>query len=621
LATTNEEEVGNRMCGIVGVVAQREVSEILLEGLRRLEYRGYDSAGIAMLNHDGKLQRTRRQGKVSELSDACRETPPVGRSGIAHTRWATHGEPSEINAHPHVSEGIAVVHNGIIENHESLRDYLIQEGYVFESETDTEVIAHLLNHELKIGSTLRDTMGRVLDQLEGAYAVAIIDENNPGTVMAARLGSPLVVGLGIGENYIASDPQALRPVTDRFIFLEEGELVEITAAEVSIFGHNKTVVESRAVTLDQRHDPADKGSYRHYMQKEIFEQPEAIKRTLAGRLSNKHVLTHAFGISAESVFQEVSAIQIVACGSSYYTGLVAKYWFEEYAGVPCQVEIASELRYRKSVVLPKTLLVTISQSGETADTLAALRDANDKNYIASLCLCNVPNSSLVRESDLSLMLEAGTEICVASTKAFTNQLVDLLLLVGAIGQYNQLDGAGHRQLVEALKTLPGVVKSTLKLDDQIRHIADKFADKHHALFLGRGSHYPIALEGALKLKEISYIHAEGYPAGELKHGPLALVDDDMPVIAVAPGDELIEKLKSNLEEVRARGAELIVFADEYVTIRNAERVTVLKVPSCSQLISPIIYTIPVQLLAYHVAVYKGTDVDQPRNLAKSVTVE
>jgi glucosamine--fructose-6-phosphate aminotransferase (isomerizing) len=609
------------MCGIVGVVAQREVSEILLEGLRRLEYRGYDSAGIAMLNQEGKLQRTRRQGKVSELSDACRETPPVGKSGIAHTRWATHGEPSELNAHPHVSEGIAVVHNGIIENHESLRDSLIQKGYVFESATDTEVIAHLLHHELKTGSTLRDTMGRVLDQLEGAYAVAIIDENNPGTVIAARLGSPLVVGLGIGENYIASDPQALRPVTDRFIFLEEGELVEITAAEVSIFGHNQAVVESRTVTLDQRHDPADKGSYRHYMQKEIFEQPEAIKRTLAGRLSNKHVLTHAFGISAESVFQEVGAIQIVACGSSYYTGLVAKYWFEEYAGVPCQVEIASELRYRKAVVLPKTLLVTISQSGETADTLAALRDANDKNYIASLCLCNVPNSSLVRESDLSLMLEAGTEICVASTKAFTNQLVDLLMLVGAIGQYNLLDGAGHRELVEALQTLPGVVKSTLKLDDQIRRIAEKFVDKHHALFLGRGSHYPIALEGALKLKEISYIHAEGYPAGELKHGPLALVDDDMPVIAVAPGDELIEKLKSNLEEVRARGAELIVFADEFVTIRNAERVTVLKVPSCSQLISPIIYTIPVQLLAYHVAVFKGTDVDQPRNLAKSVTVE
>ncbi len=609
------------MCGIVGVVAQREVSEILLEGLRRLEYRGYDSAGIAMLNHDGKLQRTRRQGKVSKLSDACRETPPVGRSGIAHTRWATHGEPSELNAHPHASGGIAVVHNGIIENHESLRENLTKEGYVFESATDTEVIAHLLHHELKTASGLRDAMGRLLDQLEGAYAVAVIDENHPGSVMAARLGSPLVVGLGIGENYIASDPQALRPVTDRFIFLEEGELVEITAAEVSIFGHNKDVVESRAVTLDERRDGADKGNYRHYMQKEIFEQPAAIERTLAGRVSDKRVLTHAFGIAAESVFREVGAVQIVACGSSYYTGLVAKYWFEEYAGIPCQVEIASELRYRKTVVLPKTLLVTISQSGETADTLAALRDAKDKNYIASLCLCNVPNSSLVRESDLSLMLEAGIEICVASTKAFTNQLVDLLLLVGAIGQYNELDDAGHRELVEALKTLPDVMKSMLKLDDQICHIAEKFADKEHALFLGRGSHYPIALEGALKLKEISYIHAEGYPAGELKHGPLALVDDDMPVVAVAPGDELIEKLKSNLEEVRARGAELIVFADEHVTMREAERVTVLKVPSCSALISPIVYTIPVQLLAYHVAVYKGTDVDQPRNLAKSVTVE
>lgn len=609
------------MCGIVGVVAQREVSEILLEGLRRLEYRGYDSAGIAMLDHDGKLQRTRRQGKVSKLSDACRETPPVGSSGIAHTRWATHGEPSELNAHPHASGGVAVVHNGIIENHESLRDNLTKEGYVFESATDTEVIAHLLHHELKTASDLRDAMDRLLDQLEGAYAIAVLDENHAGRVVAARLGSPLVVGLGIGENYIASDPQALRPVTDRFIFLEEGEVVEITSAEVSIFGHNQDVVESRAVTLDERHDAANKGHYRHYMQKEIFEQPAAIERTLAGRLSDKHVLTHAFGVAAESVFREVGAIQIVACGSSYYTGLVAKYWFEEYAGIPCQVEIASELRYRKTAVLPKTLLVMMSQSGETADTLAALRDATDKNYIASLCVCNVPNSSLVRESDLSLMLEAGTEVCVASTKAFTNQLVDLLLLVGAIGQYNDLDAAGHLELVEALKTLPDVVRSTLKLDDQICHIAEKFVAKDHALFLGRGSHYPIALEGALKLKEISYIHAEGYPAGELKHGPLALVDDDMPVVAVAPGDELIEKLKSNLEEVRARGAELIVFADEDVAMAEAERVTVLKVPSCSALISPIVYTIPVQLLAYHVAVYKGTDVDQPRNLAKSVTVE
>lgn len=609
------------MCGIVGVVAKREVSEILLEGLRRLEYRGYDSAGIAMLNHEGELHRTRRLGKVSELSDACHETPPIGMTGIAHTRWATHGEPSELNAHPHVSEGIAVVHNGIIENHELLRERLVKEGYVFESGTDTEVIAHLMHHELKTAASLREAMDRLLDQLEGAYAVAVIDENYPGRVMAARLGSPLVVGLGIGENYIASDPQALRPVTDRFIFLEEGELVEITTDGVSIFGHNNAAVESRAITLDERHDASDKGNFRHYMQKEIFEQPVAIERTLAGRISDKHVLTHAFGTAAESIFREVGAIQIVACGSSYYTGLVAKYWFEEYAGVPCQVEIASELRYRKTVVLPKTLLVTISQSGETADTLAALRDAKDEKYIASLCLCNVPNSSLVRESDLSLMLEAGTEICVASTKAFTNQLVDLLLLVGAIGQYNELDDAGHRELVEALKNLPDVVQETLKLDEEICHIAEKFVDKHHALFLGRGSHYPIALEGALKLKEISYIHAEGYPAGELKHGPLALVDDDMPVVAVAPGDELIEKLKSNLEEVRARGAELFVFADEHVTMADAEGVTVLRVPACSPLISPIVYTIPVQLLAYHVAVYKGTDVDQPRNLAKSVTVE
>ena len=609
------------MCGIVGVVANREVNEILLEGLRRLEYRGYDSAGIATLNAEGKLQRTRRQGKVLELSEACLKNPPTGKSGIAHTRWATHGAPSELNAHPHASGGIAVVHNGIIENHEPLRDALTKKGYQFESSTDTEVIAHLLHHELKSAPGLREAMNRVLSQLEGAYAIAVLDEGHPGSVMAARLGSPLVVGVGIGENYIASDPQALRPVTDRFIFLEEGELVEITATDVTIFGNDKSLVDSRAVTLDKRDDATDKGEFRHYMQKEIFEQPAAIERTLAGRISDKQVLTQAFGVSAETVFREVAAIQIVACGSSYYTGLVAKYWFEEYAGLPCQIEIASEFRYRKTIVLPKTLLVTISQSGETADTLAALRDAKDKNYIASLCLCNVPNSSLVRESDLSLMLEAGTEICVASTKAFTNQLVDLLLLVGAIGQYNALDDTGQRELVEALKSLPDVVRSTLELDEQICHIAEKFVGKNHALFLGRGSHYPIALEGALKLKEISYIHAEGYPAGELKHGPLALVDDDMPVVAVAPGDTLIEKLKSNLEEVRARGAELIVFADEYVPMRDTERVTVLRVPACSALISPIIYTIPVQLLAYHVAVSKGTDVDQPRNLAKSVTVE
>ena len=609
------------MCGIVGVVARREVSEILLEGLRRLEYRGYDSAGIAMLDHGGKLQRIRRLGKVSELSEACRQNPPAGYSGIAHTRWATHGIPSEQNAHPHVSTGLAVVHNGIIENHEELRASLEKKGYIFESATDTEVIAHQLHEELKGASSLRDAMNRLLDKLEGAYAVAVIDENNPGKLMAVRLGSPLVVGLGIGENYIASDPQALRPVTDRFIFLEEGELVEVTESEISIFGHNKAAVETRTITLDERQESADKGKYRHYMQKEIFEQPAAIERTLSGRVGDKLVFTDAFGVGAKKIFKETRAIQIVACGSSYYAGLVARYWFEQYAGLPCQVEIASELRYRHTAVLPGTLLVILSQSGETADTLAALRGAKDPNYLASLCLCNVPNSSVVRECDLVLMLQAGVEICVASTKAFTNQLVDLLMLVAAVGQYHEMTEETHKELVQALLDLPQLVQETLKLDAAIRQIAERFVEKRHALFLGRGSHYPIALEGALKLKEISYIHAEGYPAGELKHGPLALVDDDMPVVAVAPGDELIEKLKSNLEEVRARGAELFVFADENAALTQQPGVTIVKLPACSAMVSPIIYTIPVQLLAYHVAVLKGTDVDQPRNLAKSVTVE
>lgn len=609
------------MCGIVGVVAEREVREILLEGLRRLEYRGYDSAGVALINGDGEITRLRRLGKVSELTSACQEYKPRGMTGIAHTRWATHGEPSETNAHPHLSNNIAVVHNGIIENHAELRTELADAGYAFESGTDTEVIAHLLHREsVKLGN-LKDAMDSALDRLDGAYAIAVIDRNQPDRVLAARLGSPLVVGLGIGENYVASDPQALRPVTDRFIFLEEGELVEISSAEVSIFGHNQDSVESRAITLDERHDATDKGNYRHYMVKEIFEQPDAIARSLSGRVTDKHVLTHAFGNGADEIFRDVQAVQIVACGSSYYTGLVASYWFEQYAGIPCRVEIASEMRYRESVALPNTMLVTLSQSGETADTLAALRAADDDNYLVKMCLCNVPNSTLVRESDLSMMLEAGVEICVASTKAFTNQLVDLLLLVAAVGQYHGLDEETHQELVQALHELPGLVSETLKLDYHIQLISERFVEKHHALFLGRGSHYPIALEGALKLKEISYIHAEGYPSGELKHGPLALVDDDMPVVAVAPGDELIEKLMSNLEEVRARGAELIVFADEQSPIESRSGVTVLKMPSCSTAISPIVYTIPVQLLAYHVAVFKGTDVDQPRNLAKSVTVE
>ncbi len=609
------------MCGIVGVVAQREVTGILLEGLRRLEYRGYDSAGVALIGEDGDIQRVRRLGKVSELDQACELTPPNGHIGIAHTRWATHGEPSERNAHPHVSAGVAVVHNGIIENHEPLRHALQQAGYVFESDTDTEVLAHLLHQAQADSDDLKQAMSKVVDKLEGAYAIAAIDKSDPERIVAVRLGSPLVVGLGIGENYIASDPQALRPVTDRFIYLEEGELVEITRSDVSIVGHSESSIDSRTVKLDYRHDATEKGNFRHYMMKEIFEQPDAVTRTLSGRLSDRHVLTQAFGTGAEPVFREVNAVQIVACGSSFYAGLVAKYWFEHYAGLPCQVEVASELRYRSTVVLPGTLLVAISQSGETADTLAALRAATSEHYLAKLCVCNVPNSTMVRECDLTLMLEAGVEICVASTKAFTNQLVDLLLLVAAVGQYHGLSEAQHVEIVSALHALPETMERTLLMNEEIQKIAEMFVEKHHALFLGRGSHYPIALEGALKLKEISYIHAEGYPSGELKHGPLALVDDDMPVVAVAPGDDLIEKLKSNLEEVRARGAELLIFADEHISMVEQSGVTVLKVPACSVMVSPIVYTMPVQLLAYHVAVLKGTDVDQPRNLAKSVTVE
>jgi glucosamine--fructose-6-phosphate aminotransferase (isomerizing) len=609
------------MCGIVGAATRRNVAGILLEGLQRLEYRGYDSAGLSIVDGYGDIQRLRRLGKVNVLSEAWHAAPVDGQLGISHTRWATHGIPSTDNAHPHHSgDRVAVVHNGIIENHESLRAALQADGYVFTSETDTEVMAHLIHQEVERCQDLRLGVSQALARLQGAYAVAVIHQDYPSTIIAARVGSPLVIGLGIGENFVASDPQALRPVTDRFIFLDEGEMVEVSPDAIVIHGTNDSSIASRTVRIDERIDATDKGNHRHYMTKEIFEQPETVAATLQGRVTGKHVLESAFGVGAAAVFGQTQAVQIVACGSSYYTGLVARYWFEEIAGIPCSVEVASEFRYRQVAVAPGTLLVTISQSGETADTLAALRNATHENYVASLCLCNVANSSLVRESDLSLLIHAGPEICVASTKAFTAQLADLLILVIAIAKHHGLCEAAEQLLVTALNSVPSKINEALAMDDAIKIVAEQFVDKHHALFLGRGPHYPIALEGALKLKEISYIHAEGYPSGELKHGPLALVDSDMPVVAVAPTDELLDKLKSNLQEVRARGGQLIVFGDSS-RFNDEPGTTVVHMPHCDPLIAPIIYTIPMQLLAYHVAVAKGTDVDQPRNLAKSVTVE
>lgn len=609
------------MCGIVGAAAHRQVGAILLEGLQRLEYRGYDSAGMAIVNSAGEMQRLRCVGKVAALGKAFAERGLPGSLGIAHTRWATHGEPTEANAHPQVSgDLVSVVHNGIIENHEALRDALRLEGYTFESQTDTEVIAHLIHKEtLQAGDFLKGVQ-RSLAQLEGAYAIAAIHRDYPDRIIAARVGSPLVVGRGIGENFIASDTHALRPVTDRFIYLDEGELVQISRGKIEIFGNNSTSIESRTIRLDGQFDAADKGNYRHFMMKEIHEQPSTVGATLQGRVTTKHVLPNVFGQGADEIFKRTRAVQIVACGSSYLTGMVAHYWIERYANIPCQVEIASEFRYRRVAPIKDTLLVTISQSGETADTLAALRYASGGGYLASLGLCNVPNSSIVRESDLSLMIEAGPEICVASTKAFTTQLADLMLLTVSLAKHNGMDDEQEQRIVSALRQAPSYIEQVLSLDDSIARIAERFVDKHHALFLGRGEHYPIALEGALKLKEISYIHAEGYAAGELKHGPLALVDDAMPVVAVAPGDELLGKVKSNLHEVRARGGQLIVFTSAQGFV-DEPGITIVKMPAAPDLISPIVYTIPMQLLAYHVAVLKGTDVDQPRNLAKSVTVE
>ncbi|MEZ9142456.1 MULTISPECIES: glutamine--fructose-6-phosphate transaminase (isomerizing) [unclassified Shewanella] len=609
------------MCGIVGAVAQRDVAEILVEGLKRLEYRGYDSAGVAIINQ-GELGRTRRVGKVQELDDALTEQSLVGGTGIAHTRWATHGEPSERNAHPHLSEGdIAVVHNGIIENHNKLREVLKGLGYSFSSDTDTEVICHLVHHELKTHDTLLAAVQATVKQLEGAYGTVVIDRRDSERMIVARSGSPLVVGYGLGENFVASDQLALLPVTRSFAFLEEGDVAEITRREVSIFDVDGNAVEREVKESEVTHDAGDKGEYRHYMLKEIYEQPTAIAHTLEGRIAAGKVLDSAFGENAAEFLKDIKHVQIIACGTSYHAGMAARYWLEDWAGVSCNVEIASEFRYRKSHMFPNSLLVTISQSGETADTLAAMRLAKDMGYKATLTICNAPGSSLVRESDMAYMMKAGVEIGVASTKAFTVQLAGLLMLTTAIGRHNSMTEEMETEITQSLQSMPAKVEQALSLDDAIAELAEDFADKHHALFLGRGDQYPIAMEGALKLKEISYIHAEAYASGELKHGPLALIDADMPVIVVAPNNELLEKLKSNVEEVRARGGLMYVFADKDAEFESDDTMKVIPVPHCDEFMAPLIYTIPLQLLSYHVALIKGTDVDQPRNLAKSVTVE
>jgi glucosamine--fructose-6-phosphate aminotransferase (isomerizing) len=609
------------MCGIVGAAARRPVAEILIEGLRRLEYRGYDSAGLAVLQNN-KLEVCKEVGKVAVLAEAVARGEWPGQFGIAHTRWATHGEPSQRNAHPHTSmQRLALVHNGIIENHEALRKQLQDKGYEFVSETDTEVIVHLIDYQMQEGKDLLAAVRAAVPELEGAFGLAVISLDEPDQVICARSGSPLVIGIGIGENFLASDQLALRQVTDRFVYLEEGDFARITPKKYEIWTADGEPVSRDVTWISEAADAADKGHYRHFMLKEIYEQPQVIRNTLQGRLGSDRILEQVLGAEAQRILDRTRAVQIVACGTSYHAAMVAKYWIEGIAGVPCRVEVASEFRYREFVVEDNTLLVTISQSGETADTLAALRLAKTLGYAATLTVCNVGQSSLVRESDLALMTEAGPEIGVASTKAFTTQLVALIILTIALGRRHKLTAEAEANIVHGLHSLPAMAELALTLDEQIETISEAFADKHHALFLGRGVQWPVAMEGALKLKEISYIHAESYPAGELKHGPLALVDADMPVVAVAPNNELLEKLKSNLEEVRARGGQLFVFADGQSGFRNEPGVTVIPMPHIPDIIAPIIYTLPLQLLSYHVAVLKGTDVDQPRNLAKSVTVE
>ncbi len=611
------------MCGIVGAVAERNVIPVLIEGLRRLEYRGYDSAGLAASNGADALMRVRAVGKVQKLQDALDADPILAHRGIAHTRWATHGEPNETNAHPHFSDDrIAVVHNGIIENYESLREELRNAGYRFSSDTDTEVVAHRISYNMKSASSLVEAVRKTIAELEGAYALAVIAKDDPDCIVVARAGCPVVLGLGIGENFVASDVQALLPVTRQFIFLDEGDVAEVRRETYRIFNASGDTAERPIVESDISADAVERGDYRHYMLKEIYEQPRAVSETLEERIANGHVLDAAFGPAAAEVFDRVKAVHIVACGTSYHAGMVARYNIERLCRLPCVVEIASEYRYREPVVPADTLFVTISQSGETADTLAALRMAKKLGYVSSLVICNVPESSLVRESDLVLMTRAGPEIGVASTKAFTTQLAALRLLTLVLARRNGLSRDSEAKLTRLLQHVPALIESALHLDGAMQKLAERFADKHHALFLGRGTQFPIAMEGALKLKEISYIHAEAYAAGELKHGPLALVDEDMPVIAVAPDNALLEKLKSNLQEVRARGGQLIVFTDPNTGFTEDEQTTVITLPEAvadSQ--APLVYTVLLQLLSYHVAVLKGTDIDQPRNLAKSVTVE
>ena len=610
------------MCGIVGVVAGRNIPSILLQGLQRLEYRGYDSSGVAVIDEAGELSVCRRPGKVQNLLQAMEDQPIRGKTGIAHTRWATHGIVNEVNSHPHSSgQRVSLVHNGIIENHNVLRDELKKAGYVFASDTDSEVVVHLIDSYLEQGHSLLESVRAAIKHLEGAFAIAAVSPLFPDQIVAARLGCPLVVGKGIDENYVASDVLALNAVTDRFIFLEEGDLVDVKADSLDFWNVDDESVVRASVEVQVGVADIERGNYRHFMQKEIFQQPQVVIDTLEGRIGKTSVLEESLGLGISGVLDDVEAVTIVACGTSFYAANVARYWIEELADIPCQVEIASEFRYRQVARAKKSLFVTLSQSGETADTLAALRKAKESGFLATLTFCNVATSSIVRESDFSFMLHAGTEVGVASTKAFTAQLVDLLLLAILLGRRNADNPGKEQQIVEALHNLPSLIESILGLDGAIASEAERFIDKNHSLFLGRGSLFPIAMEGALKLKEISYIHAEGYAAGELKHGPLALVDEKMPVVAVAPNDELLEKLESNLHEVRARGGELLVFAETGSSFKSEPGVRIVSLPAVDTFLAPIAYTIVLQLLAYHVAVHKGTDVDQPRNLAKSVTVE